>query len=86
VPPNPVVVTVSIVRPLKGGIIAGSATAFFYCRGEELFLVTNRHVVRDGDQGQVPDLLRLRLHTDSNNVTKNGDHDVPLCVSVVRGR
>jgi len=76
-----IVATVSFVEQVKGGNAMGSATGFFYTRGDDLFLVTNKHVVRDEDRGVLPDLLRLRLHQDANDLTKNGVYDVPLYAS-----
>ena len=73
-----IVTTVSFIQLVKDGTEVGSATGFFYTRGDDLFLVTNKHVVRDEEKGVVPDLLRLRLHRDPNDLTNNGDYDVPL--------
>lgn len=73
-----IVASVSFVEQVKGGSAIGSATGFFYTRGDDLFLVTNGHVVRDEEKGILPDLLRLRLHRDPNDLTNNGDYDVAL--------
>lgn len=83
---NEIVLTVSIVVQEKGGTPIGSASGFFYARGDNLFLVTNRHVMQDKDakddtghaQPIIPDSLRLRLHTDVNDIRKNGEIDLPL--------
>ncbi len=75
---NPIVATVSIVHQLKDGAVIGSASGFFYTRNNDLFLVTNHHVVRNGKDGIPPDALRLRLHTDSTDATQNGEVDIPL--------
>jgi hypothetical protein len=83
---NDIVCTVSLVVQLKSGAPIGSATAFFYSRGDDLFLVTNQHVMldekaKDADgkpKPSVPDILRLKLHTDANNVQKVANFDVPL--------
>jgi S1-C subfamily serine protease len=83
---NPIVLTVSLIVQIKDNKPIGSASGFFYGRGEDLFLVTNQHVMRDdqakNDKGNpapvIPDFLRLRLHTDQNDVRKVGDFDVPL--------
>jgi len=71
---NEIVATVTIILQVKAGAVVGSATGFFYSRGDDLFLVTNRHVVEGGQ----PDALRLRLHLTPNDITKNGEVDVPL--------
>src|SRR5262245_7227189 len=77
-PLNQIVVTVSIVLQLKRGGIIGSATGFFYTRNNDLFLVTNQHVMRNDKDGVIPDALRLRLHTDPNDIRKNAEIDLPL--------
>ena len=75
---NPIVARVSIVFQMKDGEIIGSASGFFYTRNNDLFLVTNHHVVRDEKEGILPDAVRLRLHTNSTNVTQNEEVDIPL--------
>ena len=75
---HPIVTSVSFIRQVKDGSVIGSATGFFFERGDDLFLVTNEHVVHDEDEGILPDLLRLSLHRDPNDVTDNGDYDVAL--------
>lgn len=77
-PINDIVATVSILILLKAGAVIGSASGFFYTVGDDLFLVTNQHVVRNEKEGVIPDTLRLRLHTDSKDTTKNTDFEVPL--------
>lgn len=80
-PLNPIVASVSIIRGMRAGTVIGSGTGFFYDRGDNLFLVTNRHVVRDDPSGYVPEMLRLRLHRNAGNITENGDYDVPFICS-----
>lgn len=75
---NEIVATVSIVLQVQAGVVIGSATGFFYTSGDDLFLVTNRHVVRDEVKKVIPDSLRLRLHSDQNDITRNAEVDVPL--------
>ena len=77
-PINEIVLTVSIIMQLKAGAVLGSASGFFYTKGDKLFLVTNQHVMRDEKKGIIPDTLRLRLHTDAKNVTLNDNFDIPL--------
>jgi len=50
----------------------------FYVKNETTYLVTNRHVVVDETKGLKLDALRLKLHTDARNVTKNVDRTIPL--------
>ncbi|MFH1870052.1 MAG: serine protease [Pseudomonadota bacterium] len=75
---NEILLTVTLIVQLVAGKPVGTATGFFYSRGDDLFLVTNRHVVKDDDKKVYPDTLRLRLHTDANDVTKSTELDVPI--------
>jgi S1-C subfamily serine protease len=75
---NDILLTVSLVIQLKSGASLGQATGFFYTRNDDLFLVTNQHVVRDDVKNIIPDTLRLHLHTDPNDISKNADFDAPL--------
>ncbi len=56
----------------------GVATGFFYRVGDRRFLVTNRHVVIDEKRGVFPDALRIRVHDDASNLTRNEDVRMPL--------
>ena len=67
-----------LILMIQGGQPVGSASGFFYLKNEKIFLVTNRHVVIDEKQGLQPTSLRLRLHQDPTDLTKNIDRDVPL--------
>jgi S1-C subfamily serine protease len=73
-----IVLTAAFVFQLKAGAQIGTASGFFYTRGEDLFLVTNRHVCRDEATGSNPDVLRLTLHTDANDLKKTASLDIPL--------
>jgi len=55
-----------------------TATGFFFTNEEKLWLITNRHVVRDDERRLFPDKLRLRLHTNAQDHTQNTDYEVPL--------
>jgi S1-C subfamily serine protease len=69
---------VTLILQMQNGQAVGSATGFFYERNGSLYLVTNRHVVMDETKSIKPDLLKVKLHTDPNDLTKNGDVDIPL--------
>jgi S1-C subfamily serine protease len=69
---------VSLITMLLGGKGVGAATGFFYLKNETTYLVTNRHVVIDETKGLKPDALRLKLHTDARNITKNVERTIPL--------
>ena len=77
---NEILLTVTIIMQLKAGAVVGSASGFFYTSGDKLFLVTNQHVMREEKKGIVPDTLRLRLHTDPNNISRNDNFDIPLYI------
>ncbi len=55
-----------------------TATGFFFTNENKLYLVTNRHVVREDQNRLFPDKLRLRLHTNAQDHTQNADYDVSL--------
>jgi hypothetical protein len=60
----------------------GSATGFFFENDQKLYLVTNRHVVRQDDPARgehtFPDKLTLLLHTNPLDHTQNASYEVPL--------
>lgn len=73
---NEILASVSLVVQLHGGQPIGTATGFFFDSGGSAFFVTNKHVVQ-GDQVK-PERLRLRLHTDETDISKNEDYEIPL--------
>lgn len=60
--------------------IANVGTGFFYKNmvSNILFLITNRHVIRDEKKDHIPNVVRIRLHTDPSDMTKNTDYDIHL--------
>jgi Trypsin-like peptidase domain len=56
----------------------GTATGFFFLNDNHLYLVTNRHVVREDNSTIFPDKLRIRLHTNAADHTQNSSYDLPL--------
>jgi len=75
---NQIVATVTLITQIQSNSIIGFATGFFYVHNDHLFLVTNRHVVIDKKAGLKPDILRLFLHKDPNNISSCEYYDVPL--------
>ena len=75
---NEILAVAVLITELQAGNAVGTATGFFYSRDDEVYLVTNRHVVREESRNHRPDQLRLRLHTDLNDLSKNADWEVPL--------
>jgi S1-C subfamily serine protease len=71
-------VVVALVLQIQNGQPVGTATGFFYTKNDTIYFVTNRHVVIDKTKNIKSDLLKVRLHTDPNDLTKNGDIDIPL--------
>lgn len=72
------VATVTQVRCYHGRRELGCASGFFYVRDDRLFLITNRHVTIDEEKDHFPDELRLRLHTDPNDIRVNDELRVSL--------
>ena len=60
----------------EGNTLCGNATGFFYMHKEQLYFITNRHVVIDKEFQ--PDKLILNLHIDKNDLTKNRVFPIPL--------
>jgi hypothetical protein len=59
-------------------IIMANASGFFYKHKEKLYFITNRHVVVDDTKNFFPDILRLKLHTDKNDLTHHKRYSIPL--------
>jgi len=75
---NELFFVVSLITMIQGGKPVGTATGFFHTRNNALYFVTNRHVVVEEAKGLKADILRVRLHTDPNDLTKNVDRDITL--------
>jgi len=75
---NEILAVVILIIQIQSGQTVGTATGFFYVRNDVVYLVTNRHVVLDEEKGIKPDTLRVKLHEDPNDMTKNVDFDIPL--------
>jgi hypothetical protein len=71
---------VSQVKFAKGGKTKepDSATGFFFGFEGQLYFITNRHNVIDENDWFYPDELRLKLHIDENDFTKNQMFPIPL--------
>jgi hypothetical protein len=70
--------SVAQLECFKENELIARATGFFYASGGDLYLITNRHVVRDERADHAPDKLKLLLHTDAADIRKNGVYVVPL--------
>ena len=56
----------------------GTATGFFFINENRLFLVTNRHVVRDESTSSFPDKLQIKLHTNAVDHTQSAYYNIQL--------
>jgi S1-C subfamily serine protease len=68
----PIALSVTYLEQIVNGEVTYTATGFFYKNDKKVFLVTNRHVVRDTDA------LRMFLHCDNKDLTKNYKIEIPL--------
>lgn len=75
---DPLLLTAVKVLTFKAGLSLTNATGFFFERDGRLFLVTSRHVICDEAGNHFPDLVRIALHVDEDNVARLVDFDIPL--------
>jgi S1-C subfamily serine protease len=68
------------IETYSGDSLSSTATGFFCLNQEKskLFLVTNRHVVRDEKISFKPDALVLRLHTTASDLRASDDYRLAL--------
>ena len=69
---------VTRVSTLLGQRQLTNATGFFFERDDRLYLVTNRHVVRDEPSDHHPDRIEIELHVDPANVAQTVQFSIPL--------
>lgn len=75
---DPLLLSTVKVLTFNSGQPLTNASGFFFERDERLFLVTSRHVVRDEVSEHFPDLVRIALHTDRDNIAQLMDFEIPL--------
>jgi hypothetical protein len=75
---DPLLLSTVKVLTFNAGQPLTNASGFFFERDEQLYLVTSRHVIRDESSQHFPDLVRIALHTDRDNVAQLMDFEVPL--------
>ncbi|MEJ2604270.1 MAG: trypsin-like peptidase domain-containing protein [Gammaproteobacteria bacterium] len=75
---DPLLLAVTKVTTLQDQQHLTNASGFFYSCGEQLFLVTSRHVLRDDTSSHYPDRILIELHTDANNLAQSVDFSIPL--------
>ena len=77
-PINNIVASVTHIQCLKQGQRNSVATGFFYVHKDNLYLITNRHVVISEVDNYFPDEIQLRLHMTPSDLSQNADYLVPL--------
>ena len=73
-----ILLTATRICTFAQGRLLTNASGFFFARGEQLFLVTSRHVLRDKPSRHFPDRLEIELHTDPNNLAESTGFSIPL--------
>lgn len=66
------------ITTFVGAAVKTSASGFFFRRGEQLFLVSNRHVFADAASAHLPDRIDIGLHTDAQDLTRHTVVSLPL--------
>ena len=75
---DPLLLSSVKVLTFNGSQPLTNASGFFFERDEQLFLVTSRHVIRDESSHHFPNLVRIALHTDRDNIAQLLDFEIPL--------
>lgn len=80
---NPIYVTTTLIVRLKDGEPKGNATGFFFSDNQEnLYLVTNKHVIYGERYYENPEpeinQIKLNLHTDPQNLSQNEEVIISL--------
>lgn len=70
--------TTTRITTFSANHVLTSATGFFYRRGEQLFLVSNRHVFVDAEIGHLPDRIEIGVHTDGQHLVRHAVVSMPL--------
>jgi hypothetical protein len=61
------------------GKVCSYGTGFFYSNpNDQLFLITNRHVIVKEEKSYFPNVIRLSLHADRDDLRVNRNYDIPL--------
>ncbi|MDX1562164.1 MAG: serine protease, partial [Gammaproteobacteria bacterium] len=75
---DPLLLSVVKVLTFRGDQPLTNASGFFFERDERLFLVTSRHVLWDDLSNHFPDVIRIALHVDQDNIAHLVDLTIPL--------
>ena len=77
-PTNEVLAVTVKITTSKDGAKTGNGSGFFYRIGDNLYVITNRHVLRWEEENYYPDTAILRLHVDREDIKKNEEYRLPL--------
>lgn len=80
---DPIYISTTFIERVNATKSAGSATGFFFIQDDQIYLITNKHVIygekfAEKDTKPEVDTFKLLLHTDKNNTTSNGVYELPL--------
>ena len=70
--------TTTQITTFVGSMVQSCASGCFFRRGEQLFLVSNRHVFADADRAHFPDRIEIGLHTHAQDLTRHAVVSLPL--------
>ncbi|WPZ34413.1 serine protease [Thalassobaculum sp. OXR-137] len=75
---EPILLTALRLSTYSGQAHLTNASGFFFQRGDRLYLVTSRHVLRDAVSGHNPSRILIELHTDGDNLAASTGFSIPL--------
>ena len=75
---DPLLLTTTRITTFEASRSLTSASGFFFRRGGQLFLITNRHVFIDAASGHFPDRVEIGVHTDARDLTQHAQVTLPL--------
>ncbi|MDR7335646.1 trypsin-like peptidase domain-containing protein [Roseateles asaccharophilus] len=75
---DPLLLATTRITTFVGSMVKTSASGFFFRRGDQLFLVSNRHVFADAASAHLPDRIEIGLHTDAQDLTRHAVVSLPL--------
>lgn len=70
--------TTTRITTFVGSQVQTRASGFFFRRGDQLFLVSSRHVFADATRSHFPDRIEIGLHTDTHDLTRHETVSLPL--------
>lgn len=73
-----ILLTAARVLTFQGPRVLTNASGFFFECGNQLFLVTSRHVLIDEPSGHFPDRIEIELHTDAQDLGQSTGFSIPL--------